>query len=415
MVSKVADILTPSSNLHLQGIDEGSLIHFVRGKIPQSQGTSTSTTPHMSSQSSIGMLTLENPGIIFCNPFLFVDDDNMSYSPFGNFGCFGMPDGSNRPNFEQLMDNPFVQSLLESPEFMEHMLTSNPQINRIVEENPELGNVLKDPRTLKQVMDMMKNPNLMKEMVRSTDLAIQNIETHPEGFRLLSKMFANSENDIYNSSSNSDDGKISKHDTAPEPNSKPLPNPWAKSTPNKTPQSSPFPSFKPPTTSPQSNTMPQSPNAPLGGLGSSPMGSNPMNPFNLDYETVSTYMQNPMFQETMNRIMSNPDMMQSLLSNHPMYQNGPTGSSSSPFGFNPMMFQNMGGNSSNNMPPFGLDPRIPPKSSNPTETQEPPQEKYKSQLQQLKDMGFYDEQKNLDALIATNGNVNSAVEKLLSS
>lgn len=43
-----------------------------------------------------------------------------------------------------------------------------------------------------------------------------------------------------------------------------------------------------------------------------------------------------------------------------------------------------------------------------------PKEKYASQLQQMKDMGFINEQANLQALIATNGNVEAAVERLLS-
>lgn len=43
-----------------------------------------------------------------------------------------------------------------------------------------------------------------------------------------------------------------------------------------------------------------------------------------------------------------------------------------------------------------------------------PKEKYVSQLQQMKDMGFINEQANLQALIATNGNVEAAVERLLS-
>jgi ubiquilin len=43
-----------------------------------------------------------------------------------------------------------------------------------------------------------------------------------------------------------------------------------------------------------------------------------------------------------------------------------------------------------------------------------PEEAYATQLQQLRDMGFYDQQENIAALQATGGNVNSAVERLLS-
>ena len=42
-----------------------------------------------------------------------------------------------------------------------------------------------------------------------------------------------------------------------------------------------------------------------------------------------------------------------------------------------------------------------------------PATRYAAQLQQLRDMGFYDESANLRALQATSGNVNAAVERLL--
>ena len=44
-----------------------------------------------------------------------------------------------------------------------------------------------------------------------------------------------------------------------------------------------------------------------------------------------------------------------------------------------------------------------------------PEEAYASQLQQLQDMGFYDRDANLRALVAAGGNVNVAVERLLAS
>ena len=42
-----------------------------------------------------------------------------------------------------------------------------------------------------------------------------------------------------------------------------------------------------------------------------------------------------------------------------------------------------------------------------------PATRYSSQIQQLVDMGFADREANLRALIATSGNVNAAVERLL--
>lgn len=44
-----------------------------------------------------------------------------------------------------------------------------------------------------------------------------------------------------------------------------------------------------------------------------------------------------------------------------------------------------------------------------------PEETYAPQLQQLRDMGFGNHQENIRALQATGGNVNAAVERLLSA
>ena len=44
---------------------------------------------------------------------------------------------------------------------------------------------------------------------------------------------------------------------------------------------------------------------------------------------------------------------------------------------------------------------------------EPPEQLYATQLAQLQEMGFFDTQENIRALIATSGNVHAAVERLL--
>jgi ubiquilin len=46
-------------------------------------------------------------------------------------------------------------------------------------------------------------------------------------------------------------------------------------------------------------------------------------------------------------------------------------------------------------------------------SQSPPEDRYTSQLEQLANMGFMNREANLQALIATFGDVNAAVERLL--
>jgi ubiquilin len=44
---------------------------------------------------------------------------------------------------------------------------------------------------------------------------------------------------------------------------------------------------------------------------------------------------------------------------------------------------------------------------------QPPEERFREQLQQLQDMGFTDRQANIAALVATNGFLQGAIERLL--
>lgn len=56
-----------------------------------------------------------------------------------------------------------------------------------------------------------------------------------------------------------------------------------------------------------------------------------------------------------------------------------------------------------------------PNNSTPAANTQPPEERYSSQLEQLSAMGFVNREANLQALIATFGDINAAVERLLTS
>ncbi|XP_028090016.1 ubiquitin domain-containing protein DSK2a-like isoform X2 [Camellia sinensis] len=49
----------------------------------------------------------------------------------------------------------------------------------------------------------------------------------------------------------------------------------------------------------------------------------------------------------------------------------------------------------------------------PVRSDVPPEELYATQLSQLQEMGFFDTRENIQALIATAGNVHAAMERLL--
>ncbi|KAL2916111.1 hypothetical protein HK105_204202 [Polyrhizophydium stewartii] len=100
-----------------------------------------------------------------------------------NTGPFG-------PEMSAILDNPFVQSLLESPELMQAMLRADPRLRALAEENPEINRMLSDPSTLREMSRLMRNPRLMQEMLRNQDRALSNIEAIPGGFNQLSSIFS---------------------------------------------------------------------------------------------------------------------------------------------------------------------------------------------------------------------------------
>eukprot|EP00657_Telonema_sp_P-1_P004802 TRINITY_DN21390_c0_g1_i1.p2 TRINITY_DN21390_c0_g1~~TRINITY_DN21390_c0_g1_i1.p2 ORF type:complete len:124 (-),score=38.20 TRINITY_DN21390_c0_g1_i1:92-463(-) len=88
-----------------------------------------------------------------------------------------------------MMRSPSMQIMIQTPERMLYIRMSNPAMAQLMETNPEIGHVLNDPNTLREMMNGMRNPGMMAEMMRNQDRAMANIESHPEGFNALRRMF----------------------------------------------------------------------------------------------------------------------------------------------------------------------------------------------------------------------------------
>lgn len=117
-------------------------------------------------------------------------------------------------------------------------MLSNPQMREVIERNPEVGHILNDSRLLRQTMEMMRNPELMREMMRGTDRALSNIEALPEGFNHLRRMYNDIQEPMMNASQNPFSSLLNNNNQSQSqpstplsppttPNTTPLPNPWA--------------------------------------------------------------------------------------------------------------------------------------------------------------------------------------------
>lgn len=116
----------------------------------------------------------------------------------GLFGA-GLPDFeqvqqqlTQNPNMmREIMNMPSIQNLMNNPDLMRGLIMNNPQMREIIDRNPELGHILNDPGILRQTLEAARNPELMREMMRNTDRAMSNIESSPEGFNMLRRMYEN--------------------------------------------------------------------------------------------------------------------------------------------------------------------------------------------------------------------------------
>lgn len=316
-----------------------------------------------------------------------------------------------------------------------------------MERNPELAHIFNDPSVLRQTMEIARNPELLREQMRNTDRAMSNIEAHPEGFNMLRRMYENVQEPLMNASVAPEEsenpfaglfGSQASEVQGPvgSPNTSPLPNPWAVPGSQGTQQ---------PTTNIASGTP--------AGTRASNVGMGDPTGLGMTPEQMQAMMQSPMMQQMLQSLSSNPQLFEAMLNSNPqtraMLESNPEmrtllanpeflrvmmdpgnmqammqmeqamnqlrgGGLGSVLGGETAASPNMPGNGSTNAPDLnsllgllGAAGTAPPPEN--------PESAYSTQLQQLKDMGFYDVQENIRALVAARGNVNEAIERLLSS
>ncbi|KAL7231204.1 hypothetical protein ACSBR2_009466 [Camellia fascicularis] len=395
----------------------------------------------------------------------------------GNSGLFGagLPEFeqvqqqlTQNPNMmREIMSMPVVQNLMNNPDIMRNLIMNNPQMRELIDRNPELAHILNDPSTLRQTLEAARNPELMREMMRNTDRAMSNIEASPEGFNMLRRMYENVQEPFLNAttmagdtgndpgsnpfaallgtqnqSTNPASTGTETMANSPAPNSNPLPNPWASggaggAQTNSTTRSNPA-----------GDTRLPAPGAVgLGGLGlpefermfGSMQGT----------ASLSQFMQNPAMSQMMQSLLSNSQYMNQILALNPQLRNMLDSNPQlremmqnpdfirqlmspetmqqlltlqqtllSQVGRQPPtreVGQTVGGRDNMGLEMLmnmfgGLGTGSP---TIPNRLNVPPEEQYATQLSQLQEMGFFDTQENIRALIATAGNVHAAVERLL--
>eukprot|EP00301_Raphidiophrys_heterophryoidea_P023474 c7352_g1_i1.p1 GENE.c7352_g1_i1~~c7352_g1_i1.p1 ORF type:complete len:287 (+),score=64.89 c7352_g1_i1:46-861(+) len=180
-------ILKDPQTLESYGMGEESTLHLVRAPGLQSPSPSASSAPTSATAPSTPTTsTAQSSQLPTATP---------PPNPFAGMGAgMGMPPNvaqmASNPDFmNMMMSNPMVQNMLDNPDTLRAILNSNPQMRELMERNPEIRHALDNPQLLRQSMEAMRNPDMMREMMRNTDRAMSNIEAHPEGFNALRRMY----------------------------------------------------------------------------------------------------------------------------------------------------------------------------------------------------------------------------------
>ncbi|XP_042066341.1 ubiquitin domain-containing protein DSK2b-like [Salvia splendens] len=472
-------ILKDDQTLASYGLQADHTIHMVRGSAPAA-ASSPAAVPTDAGNTNTTSATQGggvNPGGtgVGTGASLF---PRLGLGGLGGTGGASGLFGAGLPEFEQvqqqltqnpnmmrdIMNMPAIQSMMNNPEIMRSLIMSNPRMREIIDRNPELAHILNDPSVLRQTLEAARNPDLMREMMRNTDRAMSNIESSPEGFNMLRRMYENVQEPFLNATtiggnaasdagSNpfasllGNQGGLQNRDGANStsatetgttvPNVNPLPNPWSNTGGSQTTNAT-----RPNLTG---DTRPP-PITGLGGLGLPDLEGTGMN----DPAAFGQLLQNPAVSQMMQNLLSNPQHMEQLMGLNPQLR--------SMFDTNPqlremmqnpelirqltssdMMQQmmalqqqlnrlrstpdgdqaNQNRGTQNNM---GLDMLMNMFGglgaggfAVPNAPDGPPEEVYATQLSQLQEMGFFNTEENIRALRATSGNVHAAVERLLGS
>ncbi|KJE91625.1 ubiquitin family protein [Capsaspora owczarzaki ATCC 30864] len=363
----------------------------------------------------------------------------------GNGGAFdGMHQqmqemmANNPEMMRNMINSPQVQAMMNNPELMRTMMMANPQVRDLIERNPELGHMLNDPSVMRQSMDMMRNPAAMQEMMRNSDRAMNNIEAMPGGFDALRRMYAQYQEPMQEALGEQQNQTQTPQPAIPATNPDgtpaPLPNPW-----NTQPTANAGARGR----IPNPAMMGANPFGDLGGLaGLGGAGGQDM---------MLAMLQDPQVQASLQATMADPNFIATMTQNNPLLQNNPQMQAMlanpetlrrmtdpntlramiqmqqamgqlAQVGLLPNMNEmgglgglgGLGGGGFGGFGDFGLgNAGGAPTGGATTTPAQPPAERFRVQLQQLQDMGFYDEETNIRALTLSQGNVNAAIERLL--
>uniref|UniRef100_A0A671FCK8 Ubiquilin 1 n=1 Tax=Rhinolophus ferrumequinum TaxID=59479 RepID=A0A671FCK8_RHIFE len=503
-------ILKDQDTLSQHGIHDGLTVHLViktqnRPQDHSAQQTNTSgsnvtTSSAPNSNSTSGSATSNPFGLGGLGGLAGLSSLGLNTTNFSELQSQMQRQLMSNPEMMvQIMENPFVQSMLSNPDLMRQLIMANPQMQQLIQRNPEISHMLNNPDIMRQTLELARNPAMMQEMMRNQDRALSNLESIPGGYNALRRMYTDIQEPMLSAAqeqfggnpfaslvSNTSSGEGSQPSRTE--NRDPLPNPWAPQTAQNSSASSGSTSTVGGTGgSAASGTAGQSSTAPsLGpGVGASMFNTPGMQSLLQQITENPQLMQNmlsaPYMRSMMQSLSQNPDLAAQMMLNNPLFAGNPQlqeqmrqqlptflqqmqnpdtlSAMSNPRAMQALLQIQQGLQTLATEAP-GLIPGFTPglgalgstagssgtngSSSAPSENPSPtagttepghqqfiqqmlqalagvnpqlqnPEVRFQQQLEQLSAMGFLNREANLQALIATGGDINAAIERLLGS
>ncbi|XP_004413247.1 PREDICTED: ubiquilin-2 isoform X3 [Odobenus rosmarus divergens] len=487
-------ILKDQDTLIQHGIHDGLTVHLVIKSQNRPQGQSTqpsnaagtnTTSASTPRSNSTSISTNSNPfGLGSLGGLAGLSSLGLSSTNFSELQNQMQQQLLSSPEMMiQIMENPFVQSMLSNPDLMRQLIMANPQMQQLIQRNPEISHLLNNPDIMRQTLEIARNPAMMQEMMRNQDLALSNLESIPGGYNALRRMYTDIQEPMLNAAQEQFGGNpfasvgsssTSGEGTQPSrtENRDPLPNPWA---PPPATQSSATTST---TTSSGSGSGSSSSSATgntvaaanyVASIFSTPGMQSLLQQITENPQLIQNMLSAPYMRSMMQSLSQNPDLAAQMMLNSPMQNPDTLSAMSNPRAMQALMqiqqgLQTLATEAPGLIPSFtpgpigpigptgpagpgstgsGGPPGPTVSSSTPSETTSPtsesgpnqqfiqqmvqalagasppqlpnPEVRFQQQLEQLNAMGFLNREANLQALIATGGDINAAIERLLGS
>ena len=134
-----------------------------------------------------------------------------------------------------------MRQLMNNSPTMRSLLGSMQRMQGLMERNPEVNHLLSNPDVLRESLEMVRNPAALQEVMRNYDRALNNMESMPGGHNVLRRMYTEFQEPLLNafteqfntnqpspqSTTTGNTDATNESDQQGTENRDPLPNPWA--------------------------------------------------------------------------------------------------------------------------------------------------------------------------------------------